>query len=803
MLLLLLSACCGDIIAPTLNTPRSVEVELNEEIRIELDEIVVDTTAAISDLQFRVSTEEEVQYSITDTTLILTPQEDWAGISDVVVEVIDDCDARAQVDFSVQFGSGSASEPTNSCETKFSYTPEGEVTSVLVAGSFNNWEGTPLEEQSDGRFALDLELAEGEYAYKYIVQNQQGGIAQDSWVCDQNSDLFQCDQGQDLIDTCPIGANLCNSVLHVPSCEEPKLTLNTLDIGTSVSMEVSYKGAHSASMIDITLDGSPYDSQDWDGSSPINFNVDNVETGRHRIMLTVTDNQGSVSEPVYVPFWNDSFDWNQSVLYFVFVDRFFNGDTSNDNSYGTNWATGDYMGGDWSGVIEKLDYLQELGVDALWLTAPIDNPSGIFDGQCGMTITGYHGYWPSGNGLEEHFGDEAQFKELISQAHSRGIRVLVDWVGNHLHNDHPYVSQHPEWFTSPHMCDENDNWNNAPETCWFAPYIPTINYYNLTSIQSFIDDAIRLAKKYDIDGYRVDAVKHIPKAVHYNMQTRIKKELEHRVAGGNFEFYTVGETFSGDSSVLSSYVSDEMLDGQFDFALYWSILSAFARNESGLPEVEATFDASKQVYGTALMSNFLGNHDVERFISHAAGEVSSLYGDGLCPSGDWRGPAQNPSYDDAYDKLKLAWTWLLTHEGPALIYYGDEVGLPGYHDPDNRQMMIFENQWTSRQQDVLAHVQKLTALRKSNPEILQGEKNTWWEEPDLLGVARSSNEASSLVIINRGYETRTITNALSWAGLSTEVVYTDLLTQTSFSPNGDELTVTIPARGSVILSSNP
>ena len=388
----------------------------------------------------------------------------------------------------------------------------------------------------------------------------------------------------------------------------------------------------------------------------------------------------------------DDFDWNQSVLYFVFVDRFFNGDTSNDTPYGANWATGDYMGGDWKGVIEKLDYLQNLGVDALWLTAPINNPSGVYDGKCGMTITGYHGYWPSGNDLEEHFGDEDMFKQLIDEAHSRGMRVLVDWVGNHLHNDHPYVSENPDWFTSVHLCDENDNWNAAPETCWFAPYIPTINYYNLDPIQTFIDDAIVLAKKYDIDGYRVDAVKHIPRAVHYNMQTRIKKELEHSLAGGNFEFYTVGETFSGDSGLLSSYVSDQMLDGQFDFALYWSILSAFARDESGLPDVEATFDSSRQAYGSSLMSNFLGNHDVERFISHAAGEVGSLYGEGLCPNGDWRGPAQAPDYADAYEKLKLAWTWLLTHEGPALIYYGDEVGLPGYHDPDNRQMMIFDEQ---------------------------------------------------------------------------------------------------------------
>lgn len=798
MLLFWLSACCGDVVSPTLNTPRSADVDINEEIHIDLDEIIVDTKAAFSDLQFNVTTKDEVQYSITDTTLILTPQEDWAGSSNVVVEVIDDCDARAQVEFNVQFGS--ASQSTDSCATSFSYTPEGAVTSVMVAGSFNDWTGQLLDQRDDGTFALDVDIPAGEYTYKYIVQSLQGGIAQDLWVCDSNADMFQCDQGQDLIDSCPTGANLCNSVIRVPSCEEPKLSLNTLSVGDSVSMTAAYKGASSATQIEVALDGETVETKEWDGASPIGLNVANVGSGRHRITLTATDAQGNMSQPLYIPFWNDDFDWNQAVLYFVFVDRFYNGELSNDNPYGANWGTGDYMGGDWKGVIEKLDYLQNLGVDALWLTAPINNPSGIFDGKCGMTITGYHGYWPSGNDLEEHFGDEDMFKQLIDEAHGRGMRVLVDWVGNHLHNDHPYVSENPDWFTSVHLCDENDNWNAAPETCWFAPYIPTINYYQLDPIQTFIDDAIVLAKKYDIDGYRVDAVKHIPRAVHYNMQTRIKEELEHRLAGGNFEFYTVGETFSGDAGLLSSYVSEQMLDGQFDFALYWSILSAFARDESGLPDVEATFDSSRQAYGSFLMSNFLGNHDVERFISHAAGEVGSLYGEGLCPNGDWRGPAQAPDYVDAYEKLKLAWTWLLTHEGPALIYYGDEVGLPGYHDPDNRQMMIFDEQVSVYQQDVHTHVSALTALRKSHPELIRGDKMNWWEEDDLLGVARSSSDGYSIVLINRGYEARSISNALDWAGLPTSGTYVDQLTQTAFSPNDDELSVTVPAHGSLLLT---
>ena len=185
---------------------------------------------------------------------------------------------------------------------------------------------------------------------------------------------------------------------------------------------------------------------------------------RNLIQATATLN-GEDSEVAHIPLWNDDFDWNASVIYFVFVDRFFNGDPSNDESYGANFLTGDYLGGDYAGVISKLDYLEDLGVDVLWLTALNDNPEGLYDGDCGMTITGYHGYWPvSQSRVEEHFGSTEDLQELIAAAHTRGMRVLVDWVGNHTHDEHPWYQQHPQWYTPQHLCKENDNWNQAPET---------------------------------------------------------------------------------------------------------------------------------------------------------------------------------------------------------------------------------------------------------------------------------------------------------------------------------------------------
>ena len=126
-----------------------------------------------------------------------------------------------------------------------------------------------------------------------------------------------------------------------------------------------------------------------------------------------------------------------------------------------------------------------------------------------------------------------------------------------------------------------------------------------------VEDAVVFAKEYDLDGYRVDAVKHIPYAVHRNFQTQIAKRIENE----NFDFYTVGETFSGDAGLLNSYIGETMLDGQFDFDLYWNILGAFGRNEIPLYEVENAYQRKCFDIWGCKNSHFLGNHDVERFIS--------------------------------------------------------------------------------------------------------------------------------------------------------------------------------------------
>ena len=783
MFWLFLTGCCRNPVDPILNAPYETTAPAGDSIVIPIEEMIVDSTLSIDELIIRAeSNSQDVSIETTKTDLIISSDLDTDAT--ITFTAIDKCDTEASLRFDVTFGAGTIED--GECGKTFTYTPQGQVNGVSVAGEFSDWEPIELEELDDGSYQVDLSIAKGAYAYKFIEHSSNAN----NWVCDPNADMYQCDEGTGWQPDCISGQVTCNSVLRVADCQTARLELTNLEHDGD-SLRFSAIGLDgSVSTVQVELNGNAIDS-DWSDNT-LELTIDDLPTGRNLITLTPFNADNQTGQVLNIPIWNDDFELDNATMYFAFVDRFNNGDASNDNPYGANWETGDYLGGDWKGLINKLDYLESLGVDILWLTAPWDNADGIFEGDCNMTITGYHGYWPkSPTQLEPQFGDEDTLRELIESAHSRHMRVLVDWVGNHVHEDHPYAIDNPTWFTDYHLCRENDNWNQAPETCWFAPYLPTLRYYQTAPIERMVEDAIQFAKDYNIDGFRVDAVKHIPHAVHHNFQTRIEEEIEHKDVGGSFEFYTVGETFSGDRGLLASYVSDTMLDGQFEFGNYWAILSAFARNETPLYQAEADVQSSLEFYGGAAMSHFLGNHDVERFISHAAGEVGSLYGDGLCPADTWRGPATSPSYYEPYARLRLAWVYLLSIEGPALIYYGDEIGLPGYHDPDNRQMMTFD--LNEDQAGTLDIVQSMGQIRHDYPELTQGDRIIWWGETDddVLAIARHSNSGESLVIINRSWSSRTISNGLSWAGLS-DGNWNDVLNGGSFNASNDSLTIELP-----------
>ena len=184
----------------------------------------------------------------------------------------------------------------------------------------------------------------------------------------------------------------------------------------------------------------------------------------------------------------------------------------------------------------------------------------------------------------------------MDAAHGYGMRVLMDWVGNHVHEDHPWYAEHADdWFNEQVLCKVGDDYSNfdlLPETCWFAEYLPDIRFYALDPLHAVVEDAITWAQTYELDGFRVDGAKHMPHSVQWNLSSRIDETLEHSVAGGVFDFYTIGETYTSSRDWILAYQGASQLDAQFDFPLFFSLIAALADESATLADLAASVSAS-------------------------------------------------------------------------------------------------------------------------------------------------------------------------------------------------------------------
>ncbi len=472
--------------------------------------------------------------------------------------------------------------------------------------------------------------------------------------------------------------------------------------------------------------------------------------------ISAKTTNGIEVDPVYLPIWNEStaWDWRNAVMYFTFIDRFVNGNPANDNPLNSSDKLVDWMGGDFAGLKEKVEsgYFADLGVNTLWISSVSMNTQKAVG-----NASAYHSYWPittgytdetasmfegyTSNGvaitpIEPHFGTMQELHELVETCHNHGMRVLVDFAVNHVDSDSPVYIQHPEWFNYGDYKTESQldsiqcegpnksgtNWDSIPEKCWFGTNLPDFNY-ELPEVRKFvIDHAKWLIRTTGIDGFRLDAVKHMP----IELIKELRAGIDELMAPSGQTFYMVGETFDGDKGKIKKYISDSLLHGQFDFPLYFQIRATLLRSiddggseywrlKDFVKDNDTAYDnmCSALPEKRAILSTFLGNHDVERAISYTHYDPDNKVTTNPEVTDDW-----------AYHRLRVAWTFLLTSPMVPLIYYGDEFGLEGSNDPDNRRMMKFGDSLNPEQKKTLEHVQKLGQIRREHPVLATGKRKT-------------------------------------------------------------------------------
>jgi glycosidase len=420
--------------------------------------------------------------------------------------------------------------------------------------------------------------------------------------------------------------------------------------------------------------------------------------------------------------------------------------------------------------------------------------------------------------VDPRIGGEAALRALVKEAHAHGIRILQDFVLNHVHEDHEYVQSHPEWFhTVENGCvcgTAGCDWTEKALTCLFATYMPDIDHTVPEASQQFTDDAIWWLDELDLDGLRVDAVKHVEEVATRNLAAEVRETFE----SAGTRYFLMGETAMGWSDcpdpcndgnygTISRYIGPMGLDGQFDFVLYHGVsYRTFAWGEKGMIHADywVNHGLGKWPQG-AIMTPYIGSHDTPRFATMADYRGQDPAHDKGIPGNQWNDTAAAPADGEPYWRTRVGMAWLLGLPGAPLLYYGDEYAQWGGADPNNRQLWRSGAALSADEATTLAFVRKLGQARRTIPALQRGEYKTLSVSDDTLVFGRKIASGNAAIVgITRADTPQTLTVDGAQLGFSSALPLKDALGGPDVPVSGvGKVTLTIPARSAVVLSPAP
>jgi glycosidase len=726
---------------------------------------------------------------------------------DAPAEAEADADTEAEGDGDADGGETLVRE--RACRTELAFRPSATVVSVQLAGEWNGWTPQDLDRDGSGVYRAEVELEPGVHCYKFIVDG--------AWLFDPAT-RYRAYCG-----------DVENSGVRVPDRRLPLLGLDGAAgaAGDGFSARVLYHGGcggHGPDRVTATLVhdfvespvAATFDDADWS----LSIALSGLEPGKYTVRVEATDTAGRAAEPLLLPFWIEvePFSWRDAAIYMILTDRFVNGDPTNDAPPTAGAApTADWYGGDLSGITATIEsgYLDDLGIRALWLSPFNTATSATYPDASGLhQITGYHGYWPvAPRAIDPRLGSEADLRALVAAAHAHGIRILMDLVVNHVHEQHAYYRSHPEWFNAGCICGTPGcDWTTERLTCLFASYMPDIDWRQEAASEQFIADALWWLEQFDLDGFRIDAVKHVDDLAVFNLGTRVREAFER----AGTDYYLDGETAMGWNSAgtieanreqydtISRYIGPDALDGQFDFVLYHAVsYRTFAYGWNGYLHADYwTLQSQLQYPPGSIMTPYVGSHDTPRFLSQcdyrdqdAAHPVDRVYN-------KWTDLVTAPDDVAPYERARLGLCWLLTIPGTPLIFQGDEYGEYGGADPDNRHMFRAGTALTSWESALLDDVRAFGTARRRLAALRRGDYATRGATEDFLPFVRQTDDGSAaLVVLNSASVPQTRAVDLSGTALATGTVLTDALgSGATATVVAGSATVTLPPMSCAVLA---
>ena len=504
--------------------------------------------------------------------------------------------------------------------------------------------------------------------------------------------------------------------------------------------------------------------------------------GKKTLPIVVTDQYGneySTSVQVEVTARTKKnakdFDWDESVIYFMVTDRFFDGNESNNTASGAQTYGKDnaglYHGGDFAGITQKLDYLEDLGINTIWITPIVENIPGVK-----VTDTGkedvpynaaYHGYWASDfTKLNPTLGTEEEFQTLIDQAHSRGIRIMVDIVVNHAGYDTDFGNMIRSGDDIVSGSDQKDSLSNLPD---FKTEDPAVS-------AQLVKWQTQWVKDFGIDYFRVDTVKHV--------ENDTWAELKNALTEVDSDFKMIGEYAGGGYASNGNTLGTGEMDSDLDFDFNDQAANFVKGNISSIENFLASRNSA--LNNTYMTGQFLGSHDEDGF-------KQKLLDGGM-------------KEDAATAASMVAASLQITAKGQPVIYYGEEIGLTGLNNyPYQTNRYDFDWSMVNNDNKTYQHYKKMLSIRNAYTDVFaRGDRKTIVasDEKGYDIVSRSYQGTKLYVGLNIKGAAQTVEVPVSE---SNGTILKDLYSGTSYTVNNGKVEVTIPAAtdgGTVVLKKN-
>lgn len=550
--------------------------------------------------------------------------------------------------------------------------------------------------------------------------------------------------------------------------EQDSSDAKTLEVA-SASIDVSSLGGSNAMPIEPELQ-----------AVTISATTDTT-LGIKTLPITVTDQYGNkFSTTVDVEITDrvkenkKDFDWDEAVVYFMMTDRFFDGNESNNtasgaDTYGDN--PGLYHGGDFAGVTAKLDYLQDLGVNTIWITPIVENIKGVAvtdEGSKDVPYNAaYHGYWASDfTKLNPTLGTTGEFETMISEAHKRGMRIMVDIVVNHA--GYGTESTFADMLRDKSVSEGDiKSWQSG---------LPDFATENADVRAKLVEWQTAWMMDYGVDYFRVDTVKHVDSTTWAALKNSTTKV--------NSSFKMIGEYFGAGYASNGSSLGTGQMDADLDFDFNDQATSFVSGNISSVEKFLSARNSA--LNNTYMTGQFLSSHDEDGF------KAALMNG-------------KKYTEDEATSAALVAATLQLTAKGIPVIYYGEEVGLSGlnnYPYQTNRYDMDFS--LATEDNVTYQHYKNLLRIRNAYTDVFARGSRTvvaGSDEECYDVVSRSYGGTTLYVGMNIKDTVKEVKVPVSLAA-GTEVK--DLYSGATYTVGSDKtVTVTIPAAkdgGTVILT---